>query len=95
MDTDNFIIHIKTKDFYKDIADDVKNRYDTLNYKVDRPLPKGMNEKVISLMKNELGGKIITEFIAIRPKTYCYLKDDDKNVEKDKRTKKMSNKRNT
>ena len=85
---DSFIIHIKTKDFYEDIADDVKNRCDTLNYEVDRPLPKVMNKKVISLMKNELGGKIITEFIALRPKTYCYLKGDDKNVKKAKRTKK-------
>ena len=47
MDTDSFIIHLKTEDFYKDIADGVKNRYDTLNYGVDRPLPKGMNKNVI------------------------------------------------
>ena len=32
MDTDSFIIHIKTEDFYKDIADDVKKRYDTSDY---------------------------------------------------------------
>ena len=44
MDTDSFIIHIKTEDFYKDIADDVKKRY-TSNYEVDRPLPKGINKK--------------------------------------------------
>ena len=60
MDIGSFIIHIKTEDFYKDIADDVKKRYDTSNYEVGRPLPKGMNKKVISLMKNGLGGKIIT-----------------------------------
>ena len=47
MDTDSFIIHLKTEDFYKDIADGVKNRYDTSNYGVDRPLPKGMNKNVI------------------------------------------------
>ena len=34
-DTDNFIIHIKTEDFYKDIADDVEKRFDTSNYEVD------------------------------------------------------------
>ena len=45
MDIDSFIIHIKTEDFYKDIADNLKKRYDTSNYKVDRPLPKGMNQK--------------------------------------------------
>ena len=41
MDTDNLIMNIKTKDFYKDIAQDVEERFDTSNYNVDRPLPKG------------------------------------------------------
>ena len=45
MDTDSFIVHIKTEDFYKDIADDVRKRYDTSSYEVERPLPKGMNKK--------------------------------------------------
>ena len=54
MDTDNFIIHIKTEDFYNDIIDDVKSRYDTENYEVDRPLPKAMNKNVIGLIKDEL-----------------------------------------
>ena len=55
MVTDSFNIHIKTKDFFKDIADDVEKRFDTSNYEVNRPLPKGKNEKVIGLMKDELG----------------------------------------
>ena len=93
MDTDSFIIYIKTKDFYEDIADDVKKRYDTSNYKVDGLLPKRMNKKVIGLMKDELGGKIITEFVALRPKTYSYLTDDGKNVKKAKGTKKLAIKR--
>ena len=42
MDTDSFIMHIKTEDFYEDIANDVKKRFDTTNYEVDRPLPKGI-----------------------------------------------------
>ena len=74
MDTDSFVMHIKTNDFYKDISDDVDNRFDTSNYEVKRPLPTGKNKKVIGLMKDQLGRKIITEFIALRPKTYCYLK---------------------
>ena len=87
MDTDSFIIHIKTEDFYKDIADDVKKRYDTSNYEVNRQLRKEINKEVIGLMKDELGGKIITEFIALRSKTYSYLTNDDKYVKKAKGTK--------
>ena len=60
MDTDSFIMNIKTNDFYKDIANDVENRFDTSNYEVNRLLLMGRNKKVISLMKDELGGKIIT-----------------------------------
>ena len=59
MDTDSFIVYIKTDDIYKDIAEDVETRFDTSNYELDRPLPKGKNKKVIGLMKDELGRKII------------------------------------
>ena len=45
MDTDRFIMHIKTKDFYEDIADDAEKKYDTSNYTVERPLPMGKNIK--------------------------------------------------
>ena len=68
MDTDNFIMSIKTNDFYKDIAYDVEKRFDTSNYEVNRPLPTGKNKKVIGLMKDELGGKIITEFVTLKSK---------------------------
>ena len=79
MDTDSLIMNIKTKDFYKDIARDVEIRFDTSNYDVDRPLPKGKNKKVIGLMKDELGGGIITEFVALRPKTYSYMTNKMRN----------------
>ena len=85
MDTDSFIMNIKTNDFYEDIASDVENRFDTSNYEVNRPLPTGKNKKVIGLMKDELGGKVITEFVILRPKTYSLLADDGK---EDKGTKK-------
>ena len=84
MDTDSFIMHIKTEDFYKDIADDVEKRFDTSNYEINRPLPIGKNKKVIRLMKDELGRKIMTEFVALRPKTYSYLTDDCKEYKKAK-----------
>ena len=87
-DTDSFIMNIKANDFYEDIASDVENRFDTSNYEVNRLLPVGKNKKVIGLMKDELGGKIITEFITLRPKTYSYLTDNSKEDKKAKGTKK-------
>ena len=88
MDTDSSIVNIKTNDLYKDIANDVENRFDTSNYEVNRPLPTGKNKKVTGLMKDELGGKIITEFATLRPKTYSFLTDDGKEDKKAKGTKK-------
>ena len=88
MDTDIFIMNIKTNDFYKDISDDVDNRFVTSNYEVKRPLLMGKNKKVRRLMKDELGGEIIAEFIALRPKTYSYLTDNDKIDKNAKGTKK-------
>ena len=93
MDADSFIINIKTEDFYKDITNDVEKRFDTSNYECDRPLPTGKNKKVIVLMKDELGGRVITEFFALRPKTYSYLTDDCKEDKKAKGTKKCVIKR--
>ena len=90
-DTDSFITHIKTKDFYKDIADDVKERFDISNYECNRPLPVGKNKKKIGLMKDELGGKIMTEFITLRAKTYSHL-SDDREVKKTKEQKMCSRK---
>ena len=63
MDTDSFIIHIKTEDVYNDIANDAENRFEASNYEIVIPLPKGKKKKVIGLMKGELGGKIMTEFV--------------------------------
>ena len=67
MDTDNFIINIKTG-FYEYIANDVEKRFDASNYEVNRPLPTGRNKKFIGLMRDELGGKVMTEFIAFNTK---------------------------
>ena len=86
-------INIKTEDFYEDIANDVEKRFDTSNFEVNRPLPAGKNKKVIGLMKGELGGKIMTEFAAPRPKTYSYLMNDGNTDKKAKGTKKCVIKR--
>ena len=85
-DTDSFIMHIKTEDFYKDIANDVEKRFDSSNYECDRPLPTRKNKKVIGLMKDELGGKVMTGFHALQPKTYSYLMDDSWSDKKAKGT---------
>ena len=87
-DTDSFIINTKAIDFYEDIASDVENRFDTSNYEVNGPLPMGKNNNVIGLMKDELSGKIITEFVTLRPKTYSYLTEDGKEDKKAKGTRK-------
>ena len=72
MDTDSLVYSVKTEDFYRDIAEDVETRFDTSGYVPDRPLPIGKNKKVIGLMKDELGGEIMKEFISLRPKMYSY-----------------------
>ena len=71
MDTDSFVYDIETEDFYKDIAVDAEDRFDTSGY-CDRPLSIGKNKKVIGLMKDELGGEIMKEFISLLPKMYSY-----------------------
>ena len=62
MDTDSLVCHIKTEDFYADIAEDVEARFDTSAHLSNRPLPVGLNKKVIGLMKDEMGGELIEEF---------------------------------
>ena len=76
MDTDSFVVHVKTECIYKDFAEDVETRFDTLNIETGRSLPKGKKRKVIGLRKDELSGQIM--------KRYSYLKD---NSDKDKKVK--------
>ena len=86
VDIDSFNICINIciiEDVDEDMADDVEKRFDTSNHEVNRQLSTGKNKKVIGLMKYELGGNIMTEFAAFRPKTYSYLIDDSKNDKKE------------
>ena len=85
MDTENFIVYIKTDDPYKNIARDVETIFDNSNYELDRPLPKGKNETGIELTEGE---KIMTEFVRLRAKIYSYLIDDGSEDKKAKGTKK-------
>ena len=88
-DTDSFIIHIITEDFFEDISNDVEEWYDTSNYDENdkRPLPISKNEKAIGLFKDELGGQIMKEVCALREKAYSYLMDDNSEIIKSKGTK--------
>ena len=72
MDTNSLVYSIRTENFYVDIAADVEARFDTSGYIPDRPLPVGKNKKVIGLMKDELGGKLMRKFICLKPKMYTY-----------------------
>ena len=90
MDTNSLVYHIKTEDFYAKIAGDVYERFDMIGYNASdaSPLPVGVNKKVIGLMKDELGGKIMTEFVVLTPKLYAYKKLDNPEDKKCKRVKK-------
>ena len=84
MDTDSFVYKIETKDFYRDIAKDVKKRFHRSGYSKDdnRPLSIRENKKKIELKKDDLDGKIMTEFVVLRAKRYAYRKIDKEVEEK-------------
>ena len=90
MDTDSFILLIETEDFFKDIADDVNEWFDTSSYDKNdkRPLPIRVNKKILGKFKDELNEEIMTEFCAPRAKTYAFRCDDDEEIKKAKGTKK-------
>ena len=95
IDRDSFIILVKTKDICKDIAEDVQARFVTSNYEIDRPLGMEKNEKVIKLMKDELGGEIMKKLVGLSAKTYSYLKENNNEDKKSKRQKKVCHKKKT
>ena len=87
MDTDSFKVYIKTDDICEDVAENVETRFDTLEYELDRQLPKGKNKKVIGLMKEKLGVKITTKFVGLSANTYTYSNGDASKDKKAKGTK--------
>ena len=95
MNTDSFVIYIKTAEFFEDINNDVERWFDTFNYDENdkRPVRMVMYKKVIGLFKDELRRKITKEFCALRAKTYSYLMDDDSEKKKSKQIKKCVIKR--
>ena len=79
-DTDSFLYEIQTEDFYKDISGDVRDRFDTSDYKEDHPsgIPTGINKKVLGMFKDEAAGKSIKEFVGLRSKLYSFKMDEGK-----------------
>ena len=79
MDADSFVINSFTEEFFEDIKNNVERWFDTSSYDKDdkRQLQIGVNKKVIGMFKEELGGKIMKEFCALRAKAYAYLMEDD------------------
>ena len=94
--TDSFILHIKTKDFYENIADDFEEWFDTSPYEIDRPLLiTDKNKKVLGKFKDELKGRIMTKFVGLFSKAYAYLIDDFEGKKKKQRSKKICSKKRT
>ena len=90
-DTDSLMYEIETEDFYKDISGDVKDRFDTSDYQENHPsgIPTGENKKVLGMMKDEVAGKIIKEFVGLRSKLYSFVMDDGGETKKCKGIKKQ------
>ena len=94
-DTDSLMYEIQTEDFYKDISEDVKHRFDTSDYPPNHPsgIPSGFNEKVLGMFKDEVGGKVIDEFVGLRAKLYSYKMFEGEETKKCKGVKKSVVKR--
>ena len=95
MDTDSFIMQVNTTDFYHTISNDVNLWFDTSSYttKLPRPVPIEVNKKVLGMMKDELGGEIMSELCCLQAKTDAYKLDNDVEFKKAKGTKKCVVKR--
>ena len=83
---------MKAEDIYPDIENHLKKRLDTSNFELQRPSNIVKKQKVIGLIKNKLGEKIMGEFAVLIPKTYSYLTDDLDEIKKSKRKKKVCHK---
>ena len=97
-DTDSLVLKIETEDFFKDISGDVAEWFDTNEFAKDHPaVLEGLpivkeNKKKIGLMKDECGGKILTEWVGLRPKLYSFLTENGEKQKAKGLTKSMKNK---
>lgn len=88
MDTDSFLYNIRNHDFYSDLkqlSEENSTEFDTSNYETDNPYGvKRINAQKLGSIKDELGGKIMTKFVALRAKCYAYEVMDGTNCKKAK-----------
>ena len=97
-DTDSLVLKIENDDFFADISGNVAEWFDTNDYAKNHPaVLEGLpivkeNKKKIGLMKDECGGKIVTEWVALRPKLYSFLTEDGEKQKAKGLKKSMKNK---
>ena len=87
----SFIVHVKTNNIFKDIIEDAEQIFELLNFELDKPFSKGEDKKIIELMKCEVGGESMKEFVGLRAKLYRYLKDNNDEDKKAKGSQKCDN----
>jgi hypothetical protein len=73
-DTDSLAYEVETEEFYKDISKDVESTFDSSDMPKDHPsgIESGVNKKVIGMIKDECGGKVMDEFVGLRANLYSY-----------------------
>ena len=89
-DTDSLMYEIQTDDFYADISEDIRTKFDTSDYPPDHKsgILTGVNKKVIGMFKDEVAGQQITHFVGLRPKLYSFKVEDSNTSKKCKGIKK-------
>ena len=92
-DTDSLLLEIQTEDVYKDMGASA-GLYDTSDYPKDHPQYSEENKKVVGKMKDECAGRLIAEYVGLRPKMYSILEADGGNIKKAKGVKKNVVKKN-
>lgn len=73
-DCDSLAYEVETRDFYRDISNDVTSKFDISDFPMNHPsgIESGHNKKVIGMFKDEAGGETIKEFVRLRAKLYIY-----------------------
>ena len=82
-DTDSLLLSVRTDDVYDDMKKS-SHEYDLSNYDSAHHLYDATNKKVIGKMKDEFGGRVVSECVCIRPKMYSILTADDRETKKAK-----------